>query len=93
MIARAAVVFGDSDIMQTIYVHLANEEPFMAEVEALPAPGDQAIFCLNPRKRDGKDLHYVLSEVQQIIVPWWRISFIEVMPSGQEEEIVAFYRD
>lgn len=79
--------------MHTIFVHLANEEPFMAEVENLPSPGDQAIFFLNPRKRDGKDLHYVLPEVQQIIVPLWRINFIEVMPSGQEEEIVAFYRD
>ncbi len=79
--------------MHTIFVHLSNEEPFMAEVENLPSPTDQAILCINPRKRDGKDLHYVLPEVQQIIVPWWRINFIEVMPSGQEEEIVAFYRD
>jgi len=81
------------EVMHTIFVHLANEEPFVAEVETLPSPTDHAIFCLNPRKRDGKDLHYVLPEVQQIIVPWWRINFIEVMPSGEEEEIVAFYRD
>ena len=79
--------------MQTILVHLANDEPFLAEVEALPSVADQIIYCMNPRKRDGKDLHYVLPEVQTIIVPWWRINFIEVMPTGDEEELVTFYRD
>ena len=79
--------------MQTILIHLANDEPILAEVEKLPDVVDQAIYCVNPRKRDGKDLHYVMGEVQTIIVPWWRINFIEIMPSGDEEEIVAFYRD
>lgn len=79
--------------MQTLLIHLANEEPILAEVEQLPAQSDQVIYCMNPRRRDGKDLHYILPEVQMIIVPWWRINFVEVMPSGEEEEIVAFYRD
>ena len=79
--------------MQTILVHISNEEPILAEIEELPTPADQAIFCINPRRRDGKDLHYVLPEVQTIIIPWWRINFVEIMPSGEEEEIVAFYRD
>jgi hypothetical protein len=79
--------------MQTILVHLANEEPFLAEVEELPEVTDQAVYCINPRRRDGKDLHYVSPEVVKIIVPWWRINFIEIMPTGEEEEIVAFYRD
>jgi hypothetical protein len=79
--------------MQTLLLHVTNEEPILAEVEELPSPGDQSIVCMNPRRRDGKDLHYVLPEVQTIIVPWWRINFIEVMPTGEEEEIVAFYRD
>lgn len=79
--------------MQTIIIHIANEEPILAEVDDLPAPGDQVIYCTNPRKRDGKDLHYVQSEVQTIILPWWRINFIEILPTGEEEEIVAFYKD
>ncbi len=79
--------------MYTILIHVSGEEAILAEVEELPPPGDQVVYCTNPRKRDGKDLHYVLSEVTTIIVPWWRINFIEVMPSGEEEEIVAFYKD
>jgi hypothetical protein len=79
--------------MQTILIHMTGEEPILAEVEELPETSETAIYCINPRRRDGKDLHYVLPEVQTIIVPWWRINFVEIMPSGEEEEIVAFYRD
>ncbi|NDJ76562.1 MAG: hypothetical protein GYB65_09920 [Chloroflexi bacterium] len=79
--------------MQTLLVHVTNEEPILAEVETLPESTDTAVFLINPRRRDGKDVHYVLPEVHTIIMPWWRISFIEIMPSGEEEEIVAFYKD
>lgn len=79
--------------MHTLLIHVANEEPIMAEVEELPSTVDQVIYCTNPRRRDGKELHYVLSEVQTIIVPWWRINFVEIMPSGQEEEIVSPFMD
>lgn len=79
--------------MQTVLVHIMNEEPIMAEIEELPNPQDQIVFLMNPRRRDGKELHYVLSEVQTIILPWHRISFVEVMPTGQEEEIVSIFVD
>ncbi|MBN2303003.1 MAG: hypothetical protein JXQ72_00910 [Anaerolineae bacterium] len=79
--------------MYTLLIHVANEEAIMAETEELPAPADQVLYCINPRRRDGKDLHYVLPEVQTIIVPWWRINFIEVMPSGDEEEIEGPFVD
>lgn len=79
--------------MYTIYVHIANEEAFLAEVEELPDPRDTYISCLNPRRRDGKDLHYVMEEVNLILVAWHRINFIEVMPSGEEEEVFTFIRD
>lgn len=65
----------------------------MAEMEELPSPQDQVVFLMNPRRRDGKELHYVLSEVQTIILPWHRVTFIEVMPTGQEEEIVSIFVD
>lgn len=79
--------------MQTVLVHIMNEEPIMAEIEELPNPQDQVVFLINPRRRDGKELHYVLSEVQTIILPWHRVTFIEVLPTGQEEEIVSIFVD
>jgi hypothetical protein len=79
--------------MHTLLIHVANEEPVLAEVDNLPSSTDTVIYAMNPRRRDGKDLHYVLPEVQTIIIPFWRINFVEVMPSGEEEEIVAFFKD
>lgn len=79
--------------MYTIYVHIASEEPFLAEVDELPSPVDAFVACKNPRKRDGKDLMYVLEEVNLILVPWHRINFVEVMPSGEDEDVFTFIRD
>ena len=77
----------------TVLIHLANEDPIVAEVANLPDPQDQVITISNPRQRDGKDLHYVMPEVQMLIFPWSRITFIEVMPTEEEEEIIGFVRD
>ena len=79
--------------MHTVLIHVTSEEPIMAEMENLPNPADQVIVCMNPRRRDGKELHYVMAEVQTIILPWHRITFIEIMPSGDEEEIVSIFVD
>ncbi len=75
--------------MYTLLIHVSNEEPIMAEVESLPDPKDTSITCMNPRRRDGKDVHYVLADVQTLIIPWWRINFVQVMPTGEEEDIVS----
>jgi len=79
--------------MHTVFIHMANEEPFMAEIDDLPSPDDQVMICVNPRRRDGKDLQNILPEVQMIIVPWHRIHLVEVMPTGEEEEIVSPFAD
>ena len=79
--------------MQTLLLHLSGEEPIMAEVEALPQVTDTVLFCINPRRRDGEELHYVLAEVQTIIVPLQRVNFIEILPSGAEEEIISPFAD
>jgi hypothetical protein len=77
----------------TVLVHLHNEDTVVAEIDELPNPQDQIIVINNPRLRDGKDLHYIQPEVQTVIFPWTRISFIEVMPTEEEEEIIGFIRE
>lgn len=77
----------------TLLIHLLNEDPMVGEVEELPAPGDVSICVQNPRKRDGKDLSYIQNDVTTVFLPWTRISFIEVLPSGAEDEIIGFVRE
>jgi hypothetical protein len=77
----------------TILIHINNEDPVVGEIEALPSPNDTTLTIQNPRKRDGKDLHYLQSDVTTVVWPWSRISFMEVLPSGAEDEVIGFVRE
>ncbi len=77
----------------TVIVHIANEDPIIGEVEEMPTLSDTMIIIANPRKRDGKDLHYLDSDVTTVIWPWNRITFLEILPSAEEEKIIGFVRE
>ncbi len=79
--------------MPTILIHVLNEDPILGEVETLPACTDTMVLLKNPRLRDGKDLRYLEANVSTMIWPLNRINFIEVMPTGEEEEIITFIRE
>jgi len=79
--------------MPTVLLHIANEDPVMGEVEHLPSPTDQFVLVKNPRRRDGKDLHYLQASVTDVIWPIIRISFIEIIPGNDEEQIIGFVRE
>ncbi len=77
----------------TLLLHIANEEPTLVEVEKLPEPSDIVLIGQNPRRRDGKDLANIAPNVTTVIWPIARMTFIEVMPSGEEEKVVGFVRE
>ena len=77
----------------TLLIHMANEEPFVAEVDELPQPNDQLLICNSPRRRDGKDVGSFLPEVVTVIIPWRNIYSVEVMPSEVAEDIITFVRE
>ncbi len=79
--------------MPSILVHLQNEDPVLGEVDALPGVNDLIICVKNPRRRDGKDLHYLEPNVNTVIWPLSRVNFIEIMPTGEDEEIISFIRE
>ena len=79
--------------MPTDLVHISNEDPVLGEVENLPGAADQTIKVKNPRRRDGKDLHYLQANVTEVIWPLLRVSFIEIIPGDQEDQITGFVRE
>lgn len=79
--------------MPSILIHVLNEDPILGEVDALPGLSDQMIVIKNPRRRDGKDLHYLEANVSTMIWPLYRINFIEIMPTGEEEDIISSVRE
>ena len=76
-----------------VLLHIAGEEPIAGEVEELPKASDTVITVMNPRRRDGKDIHYIDSRATKVIWPLDRISFIEVLSGEEAEEIVSFVRE
>ena len=77
----------------TIILHVAGEASIAGEIEDLPKPTDNIILVSNPRMKDGKDLHYIDSNVTKVIWPLVKVSFIEIMDSTEEEKIIGFVRE
>jgi hypothetical protein len=79
--------------MPTILIHVANEDSVVGEVEQLPASTDYLVLIKNPRRRDGKDLINLEANVTTILLPISRINMIEILPTGEEEQIIGFVRE
>jgi len=77
----------------TILVHIANEDPVVGEIEVMPDLKDTMIVVQNPRRRDGKDVHYLEEGVTTVVWPISRITYIEIMTGEEEEPLVSFVRE
>lgn len=77
----------------TVLIHVMNEDAILADVEELPNPSDQAIFCSNIRRRDGKDVYYADAQAVSFYFPWHRINLLEVLGGEEEGEIIGFVRE
>lgn len=79
--------------MPSILIHLLNEDPVVGEVDALPGSTDTILVVKHPRRKDGKDISYLDANVTTVIWNMDKVGFIEVMPTGEEEEIISFVRE
>lgn len=79
--------------MPSVIVHFLNEDPVVDEIDTLPTPIDNLVSVKNPRKKDGKDIPFLEPNVTMVVWPLSRISFIEIMSSGSEEDIISFVRE
>ncbi|MDX2160654.1 MAG: hypothetical protein SF162_04950 [bacterium] len=70
--------------MITLLIHINNQEPIKLDVEQMPNPTDQAIVGKNPREKTDREVPWVEDGVTTVIFPWWRITFIEVLPSESD---------
>ena len=80
--------------MQTILVHISSQEPIKLDVEELPAATDTHVIGRNPRERSDKELAWLDEGVTTIIIPWWRINYIQVLPSESDSvDFPLLYRE
>jgi hypothetical protein len=79
---------------QKVIVHLLNEDPIVAELERLPEPEDTTIKVFDPRREDGKPIHYLRDGSTAVIFPMHRVSSLEIFAEERApEEEVTFYRE
>jgi len=77
----------------TVLLHISGEEAVVGELAELPNPTDTTITINNPRRRDDKELPYLVETVVSVIWPLHRVNFIEILPTREEEEIIGFVRE
>jgi hypothetical protein len=77
----------------SIILHIAGEPAIAGEIEELPKLTDTLLVVSNPRLRDGKDLHYLEHNVVKVIWPIDKVSLIEILESGNEEDLIGFVRE
>ena len=77
----------------SVIIHIGNEDPIQAEMDVLPSPTDTIVILRNPRRRDGKSIHYLQDDVISVVWPISQISFMEILPAEGDKEIISFVRD
>ena len=77
----------------SLLLHVSNDEPLIVEVDEMPSSSATCVVGLHPRRRDNKDITYILPDVTTVIFPMWRINFIEVLPTGDEDEVISLIRE
>lgn len=80
--------------MISLIIHIANQDPVKVDVDEIPGPTDTCIIGRNPRERSDKELPWIDEGVTTIIVPWWRINYVQVLPTGEEQtEFPLLFRE
>jgi hypothetical protein len=59
-------------------LHLLNEQPLVADLPAMPSPGDVALHCTNLRTLNRKRPVFVDNVAATFIVPYAQIRFVEI---------------
>ncbi|MBI3166716.1 MAG: hypothetical protein HYZ24_18680 [Chloroflexi bacterium] len=77
----------------TVILHIPNETSVAGEVDDLPKPTANIIVVMNPRQKDGKDLHYIDPGTDRVIWPLAKVSFIEILGDSRDEKIIGFVRE
>jgi hypothetical protein len=78
----------------TVIVHVQGGDAMVGEIEEMPDPRSNYVTLTNVRTRDGKPIVYIERDATRVIFPWHRISFLETLPSEEDqEEVEFFFRD
>lgn len=73
---------GDTVVIRNAVIHLTNEQPLLADLYALPAPGDTVIMCTNLRTMGGKRPVFADHIESVFYFPYAHVRFLEIPPGA-----------
>jgi hypothetical protein len=65
-------------VIRNSVIHLASEQPLLADLFEMPEAADLALCCTNLRTLDGKRPIFVDDSASIFVFPYHRISFVEI---------------
>jgi hypothetical protein len=68
-------------VIRNICIHLANEQPLLADMFDLPSASDAGLLCTNVRSLDGKRPVFIDSMTATFFFPYHIVRFLEI-PEG-----------
>jgi hypothetical protein len=72
----------DGGVIRNVVVHLANEQPLLADLYGIPNPTDVGLLCTNLRMMDGKRPVFIDAISSSFFFPYHVMRFIE-MPTEE----------
>ena len=69
-----------------VVIHIANEQPLLADLFELPSPTDAALICTNLRTMNGQRPVFVDHVESTFVFPLVTVRFIELPPGSRGEE-------
>jgi hypothetical protein len=65
-------------VIRNVVIHLLNEQPLLADIEAMPVPSDAAFVCTNLRTMNGTRPVFIDRMESTFVFPYAHIRFVEV---------------
>jgi hypothetical protein len=66
-------------VIRNAVIHIANEQPLLADLYQMPVTTDVSLVCTNVRNLDGKKPVFVDRSNSVFVFPYLHVRFIEIM--------------
>ena len=74
-------------VIRNVVIHIANEQPLLADLYEMPGTTDISLVCTNVRMLDGKKPLFIDHTSSTFVFPYLHIRFIEVLPGSTAPEV------
>ena len=73
---------GRRPVIRNAVIHLANEQPLLADLFEMPSAADSGLICTNLRTMAGKRPVFVDDSSSVFYFPYTHMRFLEIPPSA-----------